>query len=88
VANTPQAKKRAKQAEVRRQRNTSHRSSMRTFLKRALKAIVSKDVTLAEQEYRLATAAVDKMVTKGIIHKNKANRHKSRLSAQLKAIAV
>lgn len=88
MANTPQAKKRARQAEKRRQHNASRRSSMRTYLKRVVKAIAGGNKELAVTEYRLATSIVDHLATKGLIHKNKAARHKSRLNAQIKAMAA
>jgi len=88
LANTAQAKKRARQGEKRRQHNVSRRSNMRTYLKRVLKAIADGNRELALTEYRLATSAVDKMATSGLIHKNKAARHKSRLNARIKAMAA
>ncbi len=86
MANTPQAKKRARQSEKSRQHNASRRSSMRTFLKRTIKAISEGNQELALSEYRLATSMVDRLATKGLIHKNKAARHKSRLITQIKAM--
>lgn len=86
MANTLQAKKRARQAEKQRQHNASQRSTMRTYLKRVLKAIAEKKQDLAKQEYQLMTSIVDRMVSKGLIHKNKAARHKSRLHAHIKAL--
>lgn len=86
MANTAQAKKRARQAEKHRQRNASKRSEMRTYLKRVTKAISDGNRTLASTEYALASAMVDKLATSGLIHKNKAARHKSRLNARIKKI--
>lgn len=86
VANTKQARKRVKQAEKRRQRNMSLRSMMRTSLKKVVAAIANKESDKATEAYKLAAKTVDKMVTKGIIHKNKAARHKSRLNAQIKSL--
>ncbi len=87
MANTPQSKKRARQAVKSRGRNAAQRSSMRTFVKRVIKAIASGDKALASTEFQLATSSLDRLASKGLIHKNKAARHKSRLSAQIKAIA-
>ena len=87
MANTLQSKKRARQAEKRRQHNASRRSTMRTYLKRVIKAIGAGDKTLASTELSLATKILDRLADKGLIHKNKAARHKSRLSAQIKALA-
>jgi len=87
LANSLQAKKRARQAEKRRCHNASQRSCMRTYLKRVIKAITDGNRELAGSEYLLATSVVDKMASKGLIHKNKAARHKSRLNARIKAMA-
>jgi small subunit ribosomal protein S20 len=87
LANSKQAKKRARQSEDRRQQNASQRSTMRTHLKRATKVIAEGKVEQAAIEYRVVTSAVDRMAAKGLIHKNKAARHKSRLAAKLKALA-
>jgi small subunit ribosomal protein S20 len=88
LANTLQAKKRARQNDKQRKQNASQRSTMRTYLKRVVKAITQGKHEPALAEYRLMTAMVDKMVSKGLIHKNKAARHKSRLSAHIKTLAV
>ena len=80
MANTAQAKKRARQNEKRRQSNASNRSNMRTYLKRTTKAASEKKAEVAQTEYQAMTAIVDKLVTKGLIHKNKAARLKSRLN--------
>lgn len=86
MANTKQARKRVRQAKKRRQINMSARSMMRTCLKKTVSAIAVKDVSKAEENYKAAIKAVDKMASKGIIHKNKAARHKSRLNAQIKKL--
>ena len=87
MANSPQAKKRAKQSEIRRHRNTSNRSKVRTYIKNIIKAIEEGNKEAATAALKSATPIIDRMVSKGIIHKNKAARHKSRLSAQIKAMA-
>jgi small subunit ribosomal protein S20 len=87
VANTPSAKKRAKQAEKRRSHNASQRSMVRTYIKNVIKAIEAKDVALATTAYTLAVPVIDRMADKGIIHKNKAARHKSRLNGHIKALS-
>ena len=86
MANTPSAKKRAKQAEKRRSHNASLRSMVRTYIKNVVKAIEAKDLDLAKNAYTLAVPVIDRMADKGIIHKNKAARHKTRLAAQIKAL--
>ena len=87
MANTAQAKKRARQSEVRRQHNMGMRSQLRTSLKKVHTAIASKDKKAANASFREAQPIIDKMVSKGIIHKNKAARHKSRMNAQIKDLA-
>jgi len=87
VANSAQARKRIRQAEKHRQHNASQRSMMRTFLKKANTAIETSTAT-ASEALRQASSIVDRMVNKGLIHKNKAARHKSRLNAQLKKQAA
>lgn len=86
MANTPQAKKRARQAEDRRQNNMSMRSEMRTAVKKVAKSIAAGDKTAASEAYKTAVRQLDSMAGKGIIHANKAARHKSRLNAQIKAL--
>ena len=87
MANIKSAKKRAIQAEKRRQHNASRRSMTRTSLKKVLSAIASGDKEAAQTAYTAVTPLLDRMATKGLIHKNKADRHKSRLAAQIKALA-
>jgi len=86
VANSPQARKRARQAEKRRRHNASRRSMMRTELKKVIKAIAAGDKSAAEEAYKQAVPILDRLACKGLIHKNKAARHKSRLNAQIKAL--
>jgi len=86
LANTTSAKKRARQAETHRQRNMSDRSMMRTFVKNVIKAIRGGDVAKAQAAYKAAVPMVDRMARKGIIHKNKAARHKSRLNTRIHAM--
>lgn len=88
MANSPSARKRARQAENRRQHNASLRSMVRTSIKKVVKAIDGKDVEAAKAAYTAAVPVIDRMADKGIIHKNKAARHKSRLNAQIKALAT
>ena len=87
MANIKSAKKRARQAEDRRQHNASRRSMMRTYLKRVNAAIEAGDKETAQTAMASATPILDRMANKGLIHKNKAARHKSRLTAQIKAMA-
>ena len=88
MANSPQAKKRARQAENRRSHNASLRSLVRTVIKKVVAAIESGDAEQAKAAYNDAVPVIDRMADKGIIHKNKAARHKSRLNAQVKALSA
>jgi SSU ribosomal protein S20P len=88
VANSPQAKKRARQNDKRRAHNAGLRSMVRTYLKKVIAAIEAGDAKAAQAAYVEAVPVVDRMADKGIIHKNKAARHKSRLNAQIKALAA
>ena len=88
MANSPQAKKRAKQAEKRRNNNASMRSMVRTYIKNVVKAIDAKDLEKAKTAYTAAVPVIDRMADKGIIPKNRAARHKSRLNAHIRAMAT
>ncbi|HSC67087.1 MAG TPA: 30S ribosomal protein S20 [Cellvibrio sp.] len=88
MANTPQAKKRARQNEKARKHNASMRSMGRTYLKKVLAAIATGDKAAAQTAYVSAVAVIDRIADKGLIHKNKAARHKSRLNAKIKALAA
>ncbi len=86
MANSVSARKRARQAEKHRLLNASQRSAMRTAVKKVDAAIESGDKSAAEAAYKAAVPAIDKSVTKGLIHRNKAARHKSRLNAKIRAL--
>jgi len=86
VANSVSARKRARQAEKRRLRNASQRSRMRTAVKKVQAAIQTGDKAVAQAAYRAAVPAIDRSVSKGLIHANKAARHKSRLNAKIRAL--
>jgi len=87
MANIKSAKKRAKQADKRRMHNMAQRSQMRTAIKKVLKAVEAGDKSAATDAYKAAVPVIDAMINKGIVHMNKAARHKSRLNARLKAMA-
>jgi small subunit ribosomal protein S20 len=87
VANSAGSKKRARQAEKRRQHNASLRSMARTYMKKVIAAIDSGDKAAAEAAFKVAQPVMDSSVTKGIFHKNKIARTKSRLTARIKAMA-
>ena len=86
MANSPQARKRARQSETRRNHNAGFRSMIRTYIKKVDAAVESKDYEGATAAYNAAVPVIDRMADKGIIHKNKAARHKSRLNAGVKAL--
>ncbi len=88
MANTAQAKKRARQAEKHRELNASQRSKLRTQIKKTVKALAAGNADDAKSAYTAAVPVIDAMARKGLIHKNKAARHKSRLNARIKAMAA
>ena len=86
MANIKSAKKRTKQAEVRRGRNVSARSMLRTAVKKVVKALDAQDLAAAEAAFASAQPVLDRYAARGLIHRNKAARHKSRLNAHIKAL--
>jgi small subunit ribosomal protein S20 len=84
LANSRQAIKRARQAEKHRQRNASQRSQLRTAIKKVATAIGTGDAGTARQAYQEALPAIDRAAGKGLIHPNKAARHKSRLNQHIR----
>ncbi|EDQ00641.1 30S ribosomal subunit protein S20 [Shewanella benthica] len=88
MANSKSAKKRALQSEKRRQHNASRRSMLRSYVKKVIAAIKAGDHKAATEAFNVAQPIVDRMATKGIIHKNKAARQKSRLNTKIKALAA
>jgi small subunit ribosomal protein S20 len=87
MANIASARKAARQSEKRRVLNASQRSELRSAVKRVKKAIEAGDKLAARAVLRESTKVLDSIADKRIIHKNKASRHKSRLSAAIKAMA-
>jgi small subunit ribosomal protein S20 len=88
MANTAQARKRARQSTKLNAHNSSQRSTLRTAIKAVRKAIEAGDKAAAATVYQTSVATIDRIADKKIIHKNKAARHKSRLSAAIKALAL
>lgn len=86
MANIKSAKKRAVQSEKRRKHNASRRSMMRTFIKKVYAAIAAGDKAAAQNAFTTMQPLVDRQAAKGLIHKNKAARHKSNLTAQINAM--
>ena len=88
MANSPQAKKRARQNEKARKHNASLRSMGRPYLKKVVNAIATGDLEAAKAAYAAAVPVIDRIADKGLIHKNKAARHKGRLNNRIKALAA
>ena len=88
MANTAQARKRARQANKQRSHNASQRSTLRTAIKRVRQAIDAGDKVAAQVVFQQSVVVMDRIADKKIVHKNKTSRTKSRLSAQIKAIPV
>lgn len=87
MANTAQARKRARQSVDRNKHNASLRSALRTSIKRVRQAIEAGDKAAATEIFQKTSGVIDRTADKNIIHKNKAARHKSRLAAAIKALA-
>lgn len=87
MANSAQARKRARQSEKQRAHNASLRSSLRTAIKKVAKAVEAGDKDAARQVYQESQSTIDRIADKRIIHKNKASRHKARLAAAIKAMS-
>ena len=88
MANSAQARKRARQALDARAHNASLRSRLRTAIKAVRKAVEAGDKAAAQQVFQQSVSVIDSIADKKIIHKNKAARQKSRLSAAVKALGV
>lgn len=88
MANSAQARKRARQSEKQRGHNSSLRSTLRTAVKKVRKAIAAGDQAAAKAVYLESQGIIDRIADKKIVHKNLASRTKSRLSAGIKAMAA
>lgn len=86
MANTRQSKKRARQSLAHREHNAAQRSMLRSYLKKVSKLVAAGKKPEAEAAYKEAVPVIDRMASKGLIHHNKASRHKSRLNADIRAI--
>jgi len=86
MANTAQARKRARQAEATRQRNASLKSSLRTAIKKVRKAIGAGDKAAATKELQAQQSVIDRIADKKVVHKNTASRSKARLAQAIKAL--
>ena len=87
MANSAQARKRARQALKQRAHNAALRTSFRTAVKKVAKAIEAGDKAAAQTIFHESVKIIDRIADKGVFHKNKAARHKSRLAAQIKAMS-
>jgi small subunit ribosomal protein S20 len=88
MANTPQSKKRARQALRRTEVNKARKSRIRTFLRKVEEAIAGGDAATAAAALRTAQPELARGVTKGVVHKNTAARKMSRLSARVKSLSA
>ena len=86
MANTKSAEKRAREAVARRARNVAQRSKVRSAVRKVVEAVRAGNKAEAAAALKAAAPVIDSMARKGIIHRNKAARHKSRLAAQIKAM--
>ncbi len=86
LANTSQARKRVRQAVKARTRNAAQKSNFRSSIKKVLKSLADKNKDQSNANFKEAMSIMDKLVTKGLIHKNKAARHKSRLNKHIQKL--
>jgi len=86
MANSASARKRARQADQRRAHNMSLRTAARSAIKNIEKAVVAGDKAAAEAALSRGTSTIDRVAAKGVLQRNAANRHKSRLSQAVKAM--
>ena len=86
MANSAQAKKRARQAEATRKRNASLKSELRTAVKKVKKAIATGDKVAATRQLQQSQSEIDRIADKKIVHKNLASRTKSRLAQAIKGL--
>ena len=86
MANTAQARKRARQSEMRGRHNAAQRSELRTAISKVRKAIATGNKASAEAQFRLSQSVIDSIADKKVFHKNAAARHKRQLAAAIKAM--
>jgi small subunit ribosomal protein S20 len=87
MANSAQARKRARQAEATNRRNAALRSTLRTAVKKVRKAVAAGDKAAAQKVFQASQAVIDRIADKKIVHKNAASRTKSRLAQAIKSLA-
>ena len=88
MANTKSADKAARQAQQHRVRNIALRSRMRSAIRKVIDAVASSNKEQARASYLAAVPLIDTLVNKNIIHRNQADRHKSRLAGHVKALSL
>lgn len=88
MANSAQARKRARQAVKQNAHNASLRSTLRTAIKKVRKAVEAGDKAAAQKQFQESQSIIDRLADKKIVHKNLISRTKSRLSASIKALAA
>ena len=81
-------RKRARQDVKLNAHNSARRSQFRTVVKNIQKAVTTGDKTKASDLFKSGQSVIDSIADKGLFHKNKAARHKSRLAAKIKALAL
>ena len=86
MANIKSVRKRARQALVRRDHNMGLRTEVRTAMKKVAKAVAAGDKEAATNSLRESQRVIDRIVSKGILHRNAGDRHKSRLAHALKGL--
>ena len=86
MANSASSRKRARQSVKRRARNTAQRAKLRTYIKKVIAAVENGEAEIAKEAYRTVMPMIDCAATKGLIHKNKAARSKSRLNAKVRSL--
>lgn len=84
MANIKSARKRARQAQERRVHNMSLRTAVRTAIKNVKKAVAGGDKSAASKALQDSQRVIDRVVAKGVLHRNAGDRHKSRLSHAIK----
>jgi len=88
MANIKSAKKRIKVTQAKTMRNTMIKSALKTKIKKFEAAVASQDINLAKENFKVVVKALDMAASKGIIHKNKAARKKSRLALKLNGLSA